>query len=192
MSYPGLPQTQPNYSPNAVPYLEEGDDLDEVLRTLDDFEQKRETDAAKNMLRDTFLSTLEKMREELTDIKASIKELHEKIHPAPRMSYMGYEFKPTPQTHPCFICGEMGHWSPRCPKNNRSEATVTRPTVTTPTLKTEPDTRQSDQCYKCHQTGHWAYQCPEQTQTGTKRKLNTMPKKGGKTSKKVKGEPEQK
>ena len=40
MSYPGLPQTQSNYSPNAVPYLEEGDELDEVLRTLDDLEQK--------------------------------------------------------------------------------------------------------------------------------------------------------
>ncbi|XP_062615140.1 endogenous retrovirus group K member 7 Gag polyprotein-like [Saccostrea cucullata] len=45
------------------------------------------------------------------------------------------EKKKTRQTDPCYICKELGHWAPDCPKK--------------------------DLCYKCGKFGHWANQCTE-------------------------------
>ena len=177
MSYPGLPQTYPNYTPNSTPHLGDNE-LEEALNSLED--QRQENAAAENLVQEGILSTLQKMREELTEIKVSLQTLQaEKRSLEVRPTSMGYLYKPSPQSHPCFNCGEIGHWSPRCPYYNKDKAET----------ETAPRSRQMDQCYKCQQTGHWAYECPEQTPTGVKRKPNsTVPaKKGGKTTKKVKG-----
>ncbi|XP_062586692.1 uncharacterized protein LOC134248298 [Saccostrea cucullata] len=45
------------------------------------------------------------------------------------------EKKKTRQTDPCYICKELGHWAPDCPKK--------------------------DLCYKCGKFGHWANKCTE-------------------------------
>jgi hypothetical protein len=52
-----------------------------------------------------------------------------------------------PDTDPCYICGETGHWAPQCPerKNKSSDAMKTK---------------QKDPCYKCGQLGHWISECP--------------------------------
>ncbi|XP_062621417.1 uncharacterized protein LOC134283014 [Saccostrea cucullata] len=45
--------------------------------------------------------------------------------------------KKTRQTDPCFICKELWHWVPDCPR------------------------KKQDLCYKCGKFGHWANKCPE-------------------------------
>ena len=52
-----------------------------------------------------------------------------------------------PETDPCYICGETGHWAPQCPEKIN---------------KTNDDkkTKQKDPCYKCGQLGHWISECP--------------------------------
>ncbi|XP_062621750.1 uncharacterized protein LOC134283308 [Saccostrea cucullata] len=43
--------------------------------------------------------------------------------------------KKSKETNPCFICKELGHWAPDCPRKER------------------------DLCFKCGQPGHWANEC---------------------------------
>jgi hypothetical protein len=57
-----------------------------------------------------------------------------------------------PETDPCYICGETGHWAPQCPekmnKTNNDSA--------------DKKTKQKDPCYKCGQLGHWISECPNE------------------------------
>ncbi|XP_061190324.1 uncharacterized protein LOC133198214 [Saccostrea echinata] len=45
--------------------------------------------------------------------------------------------KKSKQTDPCFICKELGHWAPDCPR------------------------KKQNLCYKCGNFGHWAHQCTD-------------------------------
>jgi hypothetical protein len=56
-----------------------------------------------------------------------------------------------PETDPCYICGETGHWAPQCPeKMNKTNDSA------------EKKTKQKDPCYKCGQLGHWISECPSE------------------------------
>jgi hypothetical protein len=53
--------------------------------------------------------------------------------------------KKAPDTDPCYICSETGHWAPQCPERMNK----------TNNDSTDKKTKQKDPCYKCGQLGHW-------------------------------------
>ncbi|XP_062596713.1 uncharacterized protein LOC134258187 [Saccostrea cucullata] len=71
------------------------------------------------------------------------------------------ETKKTRQTDPCYICKELGHWAPDCPR------------------------KKQDSCYKCGKIGHWANQCTEEDHQFVKDIQKTEEKKPRETKRKL-------
>jgi hypothetical protein len=57
-----------------------------------------------------------------------------------------------PDTDPCYICGETGHWAPQCPERIKK----------TNNESADKKTMQKDHCYKCGQLGNWISECPNE------------------------------
>ncbi|XP_062595260.1 uncharacterized protein LOC134256594 [Saccostrea cucullata] len=138
--------TPEGYVGAPMPESQDAVGLDLGMYNLPEYANKEDMGLLNTTL-DGIVNMLSALDNKMNDMNNKVSDLNNKLNYIDKMRGGGSTYqkkegqgesgekKKTRQTDPCYICKELGHWAPDCPKK--------------------------DLCYKCGKFGHWANKCTE-------------------------------